>query len=627
MSLARRLARDLLLACLAALPALGAVLLGAPGPLGLTFNLGPNDHPYVQGFAPLYEIAADVGLHWASRQARVSLPLSVSGEATLRLRSARILPEGARTTVTLGPRVAGEFGSRAGRFEVRSFALGPLREAPLEVGLQTASQDPRGLLVDWLQVEVGAGGRLRLRGAALWRPALLAALTFALLRLAGFAGGGALAGALPVSLALALLAWRWPFLLAHASAKLTVPLAVVGLPLAVALRRVARGRWALLVFLLSFLVKGAGVFHPDFFYPDNQVFRRYVLGFVEARGDLAERGLAGQAAANSAYRSVVGGRTYPFPYSPAFALPFLALPRDPLMVEDGLRLMGLTAAALEVLLVFLVARLACGGAAGVGAAVVAGLLPLTHSRLLLSMWPTLVGHVFDVLAIAALALALRPPGGLLPWLRAGLALWTALLLYVSSLFGLGAFTLSLAALRRRSALPLLMAYAAGASLAVLLLYHPFLRAFLGEILPQILAGARIHSDAEPARLVGTLARLPRMFGWGPLALAVGGLALVHRQAEPALRAALGAWGLAFLLLTSLRLSGSGLFRDLKELTFVAPLVAVLAGATLEDLWGRGRGGRAAALMLAVGLAAVCGERYASSWHDACAVAMRTVGLP
>jgi len=624
----RALGRDLLLAALAALPALGAALLGAPGPVAVTFNVGPNDHPYVRGFSPIYEIADDTGLHWASREAQVRLPLAVAGPTRVLLRSARILPEGARTLVTLGPRVAGDFVSRGGRFEVRRFELGELRATLVEVGLQTASQDPRGLLVDWLRVEVGAGGLVRLRGAALWRPALLVALAFALLRVAGFSRPGALGGTLPFSLALALLAWRWPFVLAHVSAKLALPLALLGGLAAPLLRRAARGRWVLLILLLGFLVKGAGVFHPDFFYPDSQLFRRYVLAFGQAQGSLAERGVQAQEATNTAYPRFVAGKPYAFPYSPVFGLPFLVLPHATPLVEDALRQVALLAAALEVLLAFGVARLAFGGSAGVGAAVVAALLPLTYSRLMLSMWPTLIGHPADVLAIAAAALALRPPGGAGPWLRAALALLAALALYVSSLFSLGAFTAALLALRRRAALPLLLAYAGGAALVVLVLYRPFLQAFLGEILPAVLAGARMQNDSggEPAGLVSTLGRIPLLFGWGPPALALAGLRLLRRRAEPALRDALSAWALAFVLLSVLRVFGSGLFRDLKELTFVAPLVAVLAGKALEDLWERGREGRAAALMLGLGLLLVCGERYAAYWHEARNVAMVPIGL-
>jgi hypothetical protein len=59
----------------------------------------------------------------------------------------------------------------------------------------------------------------------------------------------------------------------------------------------------------------------------------------------------------------------------------------------------------------------------------------------------------------------------------------------------------------------------------------------------------------------------------------------------------------------LRSLPSGLFKDLKEMEFVAPLVAVTVGASLEELASRGRAGRAAASLIAIGLVAFGVSRY------------------
>jgi hypothetical protein len=76
------------------------------------------------------------------------------------------------------------------------------------------------------------------------------------------------------------------------------------------------------------------------------------------------------------------------------------------------------------------------------------------------------------------------------------------------------------------------------------------------------------------------------------------------------RHVLFAYGLAFLALVLMRGLGGGLFRDLKEITFVAPLVAVAAGASLDSLARRGgRSPRAALLLITVGLLAFTAERY------------------
>jgi hypothetical protein len=52
---------------------------------------------------------------------------------------------------------------------------------------------------------------------------------------------------------------------------------------------------------------------------------------------------------------------------------------------------------------------------------------------------------------------------------------------------------------------------------------------------------------------------------------------------------------------SLRAFGGGVFKDLKEITFVAPLVAILSGAALVELGGRGRSGALAAAALTAAL--------------------------
>jgi hypothetical protein len=64
---------------------------------------------------------------------------------------------------------------------------------------------------------------------------------------------------------------------------------------------------------------------------------------------------------------------------------------------------------------------------------------------------------------------------------------------------------------------------------------------------------------------------------------------------------LSAYLLAFVLLLSLRAFGGGLFQDLKEITFVAPLVAVLSGLVVEGLRNREPGGRWLAAALSLGL--------------------------
>ena len=67
---------------------------------------------------------------------------------------------------------------------------------------------------------------------------------------------------------------------------------------------------------------------------------------------------------------------------------------------------------------------------------------------------------------------------------------------------------------------------------------------------------------------------------------------------------------AFAVLLALRAFGGGLFKDLKETTFVVPFVALLVGFVLEDLAARGRRGRVAAVLVALGLLALGLGQYA-----------------
>jgi hypothetical protein len=213
---------------------------------------------------------------------------------------------------------------------------------------------------------------------------------------------------------------------------------------------------------------------------------------------------------------------------------------------------------------------------------------------------TLAAHLVDVLLVAAALVYLRQPSSR----RLGLVFAAALasqLLYVSSLFTVSTFLLALAFHERRHALKLGLVLAASGALAVLWLYHPFLLAFFGEILPAVLSGARMGGRGGGAAGLGSaLFRVPLFFGWALPLLALAGLLLVRARADAAARSTLQAYAAAFALLVGLRAFGGGLFRDLKEIEFVAPLVAIGAGAALEGLAASGR--HRAALLVGLGLA-------------------------
>jgi hypothetical protein len=602
-----------LLALLAAagLP-VAVAMAGRAGPHTATLKLGPNSGAYLTGFAPVYEIEGLFASRWSGYQARVTLPLEVhGGPVEIAYRFARILPQTAVVDVTLAGRPLDRFECRGGVYEVRRATLAALPPTPVDVAFSIDSHDRRnlGLRFDWVRVSVGPGGRLALRGRAAWLPGLLVAWLFVLLRWCGHSTASALLLAAPWSLAAAAWAWRDPFALAHVASKVALPAAVLFAAAAAALRRIEGGRWVLAIFAAGFLLKAAGVFHPTSFYPDVQNARRYILALAAGEGGLAERNRAAQVETNVAYPRYVAGRAYAFPYSPLFFLPFGAM-TEPDRIEDAFRHAGLILASLEVLAVFALARLALPGRpqAAAAAALVAAFLPIFYSRLLLAMTVTLAGNLLDTGLIASTLWLAARPGSRRRLAAVALFALASVLTYVSSLFTVSAFLLMASLCDRRLAPRLLPVWAASVSITAGWLYAPFVRVFVTEILPAVVAGnTAATSGAAPSGLGQALARIPLFYGWAYPMLAVAGLVLLRHTEERGMFRLLAAHGLAFASLVALRAFGGGLFRDLKELTFVAPLVAVLTAIVLDELVRRGW--RRAAVLVAVGLVAFGLGRY------------------
>jgi hypothetical protein len=439
---------------------------------------------------------------------------------------------------------------------------------------------------------------------------VLVAGVFVLALLAGLGTRAAAAAAAAVALAEA--AWMAvdPFAAAHALARLALPAVLLAALVAGLGRRWERGRWLPLVFLAGYLLKGAALFHPTYFYNDVRNNLRYVLALREGEGSLAERNHAAQVKVGVAYPRIVGGRKYAFPYAPVFFLPFGALPEE--RIVEAIKHVALFCAAAEAVAVFALGRLVLGSGTALAASVVAVLLPPLYSRLLLAMWSTVAGHFLDLLAIlAATAMALRPESAR-RWLGQAAATLAAFLTYISSLFNLTLFAGWSALLCRHLAGRLLAGWALALAVTLAWLYADFVVVFLREILPAALGGQRMAAEADAGHggLREALRRIPIFYGWGFPALAVAGFVLLRRRAAaPAFRV-VTAYALSVATLFALRAFGGGLFRDLKEIEFAAPLVALCAGAALADVAGRGRQGAWAAGLLFAGLAASSASRYA-----------------
>jgi hypothetical protein len=537
---------------------------------------------------------------WSGPIGNVHAPLTTTGgPGRLVLRYGRFTGGPETLQVLLAGRPASTLTATPGRFRVESLPVdippGPFR---LQLVSASGSNQP-ALAIDWIRVE-GVRWRLPFWVAA---PRMIVLGAFAIAVVSGVPAVAAFAVALAVALASAAWAAFDPFALAHAAAKVVVPALVLSAACALVARRIPGARWLTPIFLAGYLLKGAAVFHPSYFYPDVRNHARYVTAFARASGSIVRRGIEAQIQVRTAYPRIVAGRPYVFPYSPLFFVPFSWLPAGRLWIEDGLKHVALASAAAEVLVVFWLARLAFGPASGTAAAALAASLPPLYSRLVLAMHPTVAGHLLDTLAIALAARFVAFPTAR-RLAGFGASTLAAFLTYIASLFNLSLFAAALAGLERRLAARVLAAAGAAAVLTVALLYLPFTRVFVTEIAPAILrggGGTSGDSGVAGATPAAALARIPLFYGYAYPLLTAAGLVLARRRARPGAYSVLAAYGLAFAVLVALRAFGGGLFKDLKEVEFVAPLVAVTAGAVLEDLWARGEGSRAAAVLAGAGL--------------------------
>ena len=583
-----------------------------------TFELGPNDHCCLSGFADHYEVEDGVGTRWTSYDATLDLPLVVEGgPVELELRGARVFPQTAQVELELAGTTVDRFAARGGAFVTRRVSLPALPPTPVSLRLKVQADEGRGLgmKLDRVRVGVSGDGRLRPRGRARWLPALLAVFLFLLLRLGGLSTPPALACGL-VGVAGLGLAFKAD-LLGFTRALLTLaPLAIVlSAAACLFLRRLPLGHLALPVFVGGLLLKGALLFHPATFYPDVANARKYVETYRTTSGSLAERGVATQRATNVGFPRRLAGRDYALPYSPLYFLP-LGLAATPGGVEVAVRGVGLAASALVALPLFWLASRVFSPVAGVLATLLWVFLPPPMSRLLLALHATLLGNLLDLLVIVAVFALLGAPASRRRWVAVGVATLASLLAYTSSFFSMTGFFLFVALRERRLALRLLGLLLAYGSFAVCWLYWPFLVALVTEILPAVARGSTSVAASAPtpaapaADPLGALARVPLFYGYLYPALAAAGLALARRRAEPRAFRVLSAWGLAVLLMLALRAFGGGVFKDLKEITFAAPWVALLSAGALTALAGRGWKGRLLAILLTLALVAFGLGRFA-----------------
>jgi hypothetical protein len=603
-----------------------AALLGARGPARVGLNLGPGDFPYVHGFAPAYEIDDKVATHWTTNQARVELPLEMSGGPfELVVRLGRPLPETTDAVLAFAGRALEPFRARR-VFEERRFPLGVLPPTPFRVDLQTRATEPLGLDLDWVEARADAEARIRLAGGTRWRPALAIAILFAVLWAAGWSPLAAAGLTAPVALAAAVALLRDPWLVHRLLTGIPEWLAGLGL-VGVGAGRALRARGLVTAESLravtalaaaAFLLRALPLNHPDYYYPDlrsharlAEVVRQAGLDFLRAPSAyIWEHGV---------WRKTAYGRSYAFPYSPAFHAPFALLPLSYDRIVTGMKLAAAAASAVPILALWSLSRRI--GASPLGAALLV-VIPIYGSHLAVAYVAAGFGHAVDTLFLDWLAGHLDRIT--VPRVFATAALFTAVceLAYVSAVTVLPVFLGLLAgavlleprldrragdgwasegstsaAARTRAAAVLAFAIA-GSLLAVAVYYRDFVGVIV-DVVPRMATdapgGAGDHAPVQGVReLVFYNARL---FGWVLPVTAVFGFGLLWRRGRR--RALLLAWAASYLLLLVGRARLPDLFQHQHDALFAAPLVCLAAGEAVAWLFARGTLGRLAASALLV----------------------------
>ena len=597
-----------------------AALLLRPSPLFV--NLGAGDEPFAHGFRERWEREGrrgnpDTMFRWTEDGARLRLPVAVTGrDVKARVRLARFAPEPAEITLLSAGREVARWTQESRGFHVREFALG----APGAIDLQFRSQSPDGealgVALDW--VEIVDAGRLRLPLAATVRAlALLLVVPAVGAALSGIDAALALGAALAWCAAAASALDRLGVVLALAGA--LAPALVVAAAIALAallLRRAwpdALARRAAAVPLAACTVWLALVFHPFYYYPDVDR-HRVLLHALQGNPTLLVD--PSQPWPRQVTRRI-GGQEVALPY--AFVFHAGAWPLAGWLGEaEALKTAGVAALGITLLLVFPLARAAgLAPAAALVAQLLAAALPVSSSRVMLALYPTLLGQAAVVLLLAHLARRLAHLDGARDAAAASAFLLLAQAFYTGSLITVGALVAALAAVElaageRRRAWRLLGAWGVASAIA-LAQYAGFFPVVWRDVLPHVGAGSADAGGGGSSALARAAVRLGVFFDLVFPVLAAAGLlalrAAVH--ARRVLAAALAA-GCA---LAVLRFLTPTLLADAKEVELMAPAVAVASAAGLAAGWARGGAPRWASAVASLAALGWAGWRSALHYAD------------
>lgn len=525
--------------------------------------------------------------------------------ASLRMRSARYVDTPATVTVKQGDRTILQFEKSPGGQRIQQFDVA-LEPGPLDLSIE--SSDPKlGVAIDWLSLE---DAKLVLPWSEASGFVLPGAVLLGLV-VAGFPLRVGVSASLALACTLAAFFWRDPFGFAHVVRDLGWPVSFFVIAIGALVRRMGMSPWTQAALVATYLLKGAFLFHPNYFYNDVRQNDRYVRALAENSGGLLERSTEAQVQLGVGYPRIIGGKKYAFPYSPLFYWPFTFLPQDRDIVVRAIKHVALLSGVAEVFLAAWLAKWWQSRSKTIppaiewSAAWLTFAFPILTNRMLYAMWSTLAGHALDLAVICAAAWWLDRPESRGRATVFFLSLVATFSIYVSSLFNASAFVLGFAWLAKDLRWKSIFAWLAAALLTVVSLYGAFTRTFLAEIVPTILRGEGNAAERQvqssiAANFIGAFERVVSFGGFGFSLLALVGLTLLwrSRKEDDSSTIPLLSWAFAFLALLLLRGVSFGVFRDVKEIEFAAPLLAILSAFSILRLWPRFR---AAAAMVFAGL--------------------------
>jgi hypothetical protein len=411
--------------------------------------------------------------------------------------------------------------------------------------------------------------------------AALPLLLYALLVLSGLSARPAFGLAFSASILEAAFLAADPYVSLRLVERLLLPVALFGGLAATLLRRTRWPAWCPAAFLAGLLLRLSIVLHPFAYHYDHQAHAGMVRAVLDhGIVDFWERQEELQLDLNVGEIEVQGEKRA-FPYPSFLYLVSAALARVVGSVDYALMLLSALVASCETILVASLAG-AFEEKARAFSAWAAALYPASFGVLTLVLYPTLVAHVFELGALTLLAFRLPSPSRAWSLALAG-SVALAASIHAGSFVNLAAFLPLLALFTRRS--EALWIGALGLGFSVLVSYRGLL-----ALTPVLLASpGEAPFSSYPLQL-----EPPQQFAFmgGYLwpALGIGGLILLARMPR---RSFLLAWALSFLALRGLRVLLGPPGAHLKELQWVAPLVALGIGRLFLEIERR-RPGLAAA---------------------------------